>query len=178
MTKDLEGRLRQVEDRLEIGELIVRYALLLDDARWDELAELWTEDAVFASPSSRTEGRAAIIENFKFKHAPYSATWHDPHGSVIDLIDADHARGTVIGYAELGKQDCTIATSIRYLDDYRRVDGTWRFASRHVLSMYGMPLPDLIAGGFGSELRKRWPDRGLAAAELPDYAQNFPGYPA
>lgn len=178
MTENLEDRLRKVEDRIEIADLIVRYALLLDDARWDELAQLWTVDAVFASPSSRTTGREAIIENFKVKHAPYSATWHDPHGSVVELVDADNAKGTVIGYAELANEKGTMATSIRYLDDYRREEGMWRFASRHVLSMYGMPLTDLVAGGFGTEQRKRWPGRDLAAAELPDYAQRFPGYPA
>ncbi len=53
----------------------------------------------------------------------------------------------------------------------------WRFARRHVLSLYGMPMTELSEGGLGLDERKRWPGRPAAAAELPDYQRRFPGYP-
>lgn len=177
MTDSLEDRVRRLEDRFAINDLVVHYATLLDDCQWDALGNLFTEDGVFSSPNSRTVGRAAIVENFKVKHEPYGATWHDPHGIAVDFIDDEHARGTVIGYAELGKPGCTITTSIRYHDDYRRGDGRWRFAARNVLCLYGMPMPDLVAGGLGETARKRWPGRDVAPAELPDTTRRFPGYP-
>jgi hypothetical protein len=177
VTESLERRVRRLEDRFAINDLVVAYATLLDDAQWDALGELFTTDGVFASPNSTTSGRAAIIENFKVKHAPFPATWHDPHGIAVVFDDDDHARGTVIGYAELGQPGVTITTSIRYQDDYRREDGAWRFAKRHVLSLYGMPSSVLAAGGLGVRDRKRWPGRPAGPAELPDFERRYPGYP-
>jgi hypothetical protein len=177
MTTSLEQRVRRLEDRFAINDLVVRYATLLDDAQWDDLGELFTEDGVFASPNSTTVGRAAIVENFKAKHAPFPVTWHDPHGIVVEFDGDDLARGTVIGYAELGSPDVTVATSIRYQDDYRREGGRWRFARRHVLSVYGMPMGELVTGGIGVSERKRWPGRPDAPGELPDFARRYPGYP-
>lgn len=173
----LEARMRSLEDRVEIGELIVRYALLVDDAQWTELAELFTEDAVLASASFRVVGRAAIIDSIKAQHEPYTATWHDPHGRVVELDDESHARGTVISRAELARADVTMTASIRYHDDYRREDGRWRFAARLMLSMYAMPVTEFVAGGFGRQERKLWPGRPASIAELPDYEQRYPGYP-
>lgn len=173
----IESRLRRIEDRFAINDLVVHYATLLDDCQWDAVGELFTADGVFSSPNSTTEGRAAIVANFKVKHEPYGATLHDPHGIAVDFVDDDHARGTVIGYAELGMPGCTVSTSIRYHDDYRRDDGVWRFARRHVLSLYGMPLADLAAGGLGEAERKRWPNRPVGPSELPDRERRFPGYP-
>jgi uncharacterized protein (TIGR02246 family) len=177
VSESLEQRVRRLEDRFAINDLVVAYATLLDDAQWDALGQLFTEDGVFASPNSTTTGRAAIVENFKVKHAPFAATWHDPHGIAVEFDDDDHARGTVIGYAELGQPGVTITTAIRYQDDYRREDGAWRFAKRHVLSLYGMPSSVLAAGGLGVQDRKRWPGRPAGPAELPDFERRYPGYP-
>ena len=177
MTDSLEQRVRRLEDRFAINDLVVAYATLLDDAQWDQLGELFTEDGVFASPNSTTVGRGAIIENFKVKHAPFPVTWHDPHGVAVEFDDDDNARGTVIGYAELASSEATVVTSIRYQDDYRREGGRWRFARRHVLSVYGMGIEEFVAGRLGDDERKRWPGRPVAAAELPDFARRYPGYP-
>jgi hypothetical protein len=176
VNQTLEQRVARLEDRFAINDLVVSYATLLDDAQWDALGELFALKGVFASVNTTTSGRAAIIENFKVKHAPFTATWHDPHGIVVDLIDHDHARGTVIGYAELGQPGLTLSTSIRYQDDYLREEGEWRFAKRKVLSLYSMPLSDLAVGGLGDQERKRWPGRTPGVADLPDYERNFPGY--
>jgi hypothetical protein len=173
----LEQRIARLEDRFAINDLVVSYATLLDDAQWDALGELFTLDSVFGSANSTTSGRAAIIENFKVKHAPFTATWHDPHGIAVDLIDENHATGTVIAYAELGATDLTLCTSIRYQDDYRREGGVWRFAKRHVLSLYSMPLSELAGGALGDRERKRWPGRPTGEAELPDFERAYPGYP-
>ena len=113
MADSLEHRIQRLEDRFAINDLVVQYATLLDDAQWDALGELFTTDGVFASPNSMTVGRAEVIANFKVKHAPFPVTWHDPHGIAVEFDDDDHARGTVIGYAELANADDTVVTSIR-----------------------------------------------------------------
>lgn len=177
VTDDLASRIQRLEDRWAISDLVVQYATLLDDAQWDALGELFTTDGVFGSPHSTTVGREAVVENFKVKHAPFTWTWHDPHGQSVEFDDEDHARGTVIGYAELGNADGTIVTSIRYHDDYRREAGRWRFARRHVLSLYGLPEHERAHGGLLTDKRKRWPGRPAGVAELPDYERAHPGFP-
>lgn len=176
MTEGLEQRVQRLEDRFAINDLIVSYATLLDDAQWEALGELFTEDGVFGSPHSTTTGRQAVVENFRLKHAPFTWTWHDPHGQLVEFDGNDSARGTVIAYAELGNDETTVVTSIRYHDDYRRVDGRWMFARRTVLSLYGLPDVER-ATGLAQRERRRWPGRPAAAAELPDYGRAHPGYP-
>jgi hypothetical protein len=177
VSETLERRVQRLEDRFAINDLVVNYATLLDDAQWDELGELFAVDGVFASPNSTTVGRAAVVANFKVKHGPFPATWHDPHGIAVEFDDDDHARGTVIGYAELASAEAAVVTSIRYQDDYVREDGRWRFAKRHVLSFYGMSVQEHAAGGVGLDDRKRWPDRPVSPSELPDFERRFPGFP-
>lgn len=173
----VETRVRRLEDRLAISDLVVTYATLLDDRQWERVGGLFAHDGVFAGPNSTIEGRDAIVENFRVKLAPCAWTLHDPHGHAIEIDDDDHARGTVIGYSELGTSQTTLCTSIRYLDDYRREDGRWRFARRTVLSLYGVTVDDRNHGGLHHAERKRWPGRPAEVAELPDYDRRFPGYP-
>jgi len=172
----LEDRVQRLEDRFAIGDLIVRYAVLLDDMLFEDVGMLFTEDGVFASSNSVTTGRQAIIENFRVKHAPFPMTLHDPHGSAVMFIDESHARGTVIAYAELANEQHTIITHIRYQDDYRKEDGVWRFAKRLVLSTYAMTVDDFNGGRAGQDQRKIWPNRPAGDAELPDKTQQYPGY--
>jgi hypothetical protein len=172
----LEDRVRRIEDRFEINDLLVSYAVLLDDRQFESVGRLFTEDGVFASPNSTTHGRSAIAANFEDKHAPFTMTLHDPHASSCNFTGPDDARGTVLGYAELANAEHTIITNIRYQDDYRREAGAWRFARRHVLSVYGMTVADFVSGRAGGAERKRWPGRPVGPAECPDVEQRFPGY--
>lgn len=172
-----EQRVQKLEDRWELNDLVTKYALLLDDAQWSGLGQLFTEDAVFASPTSSTTGRENIVRNFQVKHDPFPVTWHDPHAMVVDFNGENHARGTVIAYAELAQPGATVATSIRYHDEYRREDGRWRFARRFVLSLYAMPLIELVSGGMAEQDRKKWPGRLAERTELPDFNREFGGYP-
>ena len=61
------------------------------------------------------------------------------------------------------------ALAARYADEYVRLDGRWRFASRQVRTLYAMTHAELASGGLAWELRKRWPHRTPAPAELPAY---------
>ena len=45
----------------EIRDQIARYAILFDDKSWDEFAELWAEDAVWAGPGMEFTGKAELM---------------------------------------------------------------------------------------------------------------------
>jgi len=75
----------------------------------------------------------------------------------------------VLGFSEQASERHTVITSFRYSDEYVRLDGRWRFASRQVRTLYAMTHAELASGGLAWRLRKRWPHRAPAPAELPAY---------
>jgi len=83
-------------------------------------------------------------------------------------VIGDHATGTVLAHAELALEGTTYQVGLRYVDTYRREDGTWLFGSRTVCFLYFMPLGDLVNGGLGAPDRKRYPDVGPIPADLPE----------
>jgi len=165
----LEVRIARLEARAQIQELLVRYTLLIDEHEFDELGELFVPRARFGSPGSAHVGRAAIVANYRKLGELYPVTLHEARGSVIELVDDDHATGRVVGFSEQANAEHTVITSFRYYDDYARVDGRWCFASREVRTVYAMTHTELAAGGLSGQLRKRWPHRAPTRAELPAY---------
>jgi len=97
----------------------------------------------------------------------YPVTLHEARGFVLEFRDDEHARGEVLGFSEQASGRHTVVTSFRYDDEYVRLDGRWRFASRQVRTLYAMTHAELASGGLAWELRKRWPHRAPALAELP-----------
>ena len=63
MTNDLslENRIQILEDRENIREAVYRYAWLLDEKKWDNLLELFCEDAILiVHPYGQHEGKNEI----------------------------------------------------------------------------------------------------------------------
>jgi SnoaL-like domain len=163
----LESRIARLEARQEISQLLNRYALHIDDHEFEALGRLFTLDATFGSPGRVTTGRAEITAMYADRGALYPISLHIVHGLVLDFDDDDHAHATVLAFSEQANDSQTVITQFRYHDKYVRVDGDWLFAGRNVLTLYAMSHAELAAGGLTQELRKRWPHRDPAAAELP-----------
>jgi ketosteroid isomerase-like protein len=168
MGVDIERRLALVEARLALQDLVARYALAVDDHDLATLGDCFTEDGVFGSPNSpRSNGRAEIVRAFQERFARYGATVHVPHFQLLHEIGETSARGTVVGHAETATEDDTLVTAFRYEDEYAHDSGRWRFRSRHIRTIYAMPMRDLSAGGLSWIERKRWPGVAPSPAELP-----------
>ena len=76
-------------------ELIVRYAYLNDEHRFDELAGLFTEDAVLYRPSAPDQairGRDAILASFRKRPAD-TITFHVCSDILIEVQDEGRAQG-------------------------------------------------------------------------------------
>ena len=125
----------QLTAREEIRDLVTRYNSNGDSGRFAHVIELFAGDAVMELRDRLYTGHAEIITIFtgaqqqiRSGESPayvrhYTATHQ------IDLIDHDTATGRLyyavvspIGLDHWG----------RYIDDYRCVDGQWRFARRRV----------------------------------------------
>ena len=170
----LDRRIARLEARAEIAELLAQYAFLLDDHEFDALGDLFAPDARFGSPGSMHVGRDAIVANYRALGEVYRVTLHEARGFVLEFADDDHARGEVLGFSEQASDQHTVVTSFRYADEYVRLDGRWRFASRQVRTLYAMTHAELASGGLARDLRKRWPHRAPARAELPPYRHDSP----
>jgi uncharacterized protein (TIGR02246 family) len=111
-----------------IRDQILRYAIFLDDKNWDELAKLWTEDAVWAGPGMEFTGRDGVMEFLSGCLPDDYSGKHLNAPSLIELTgpDSAHALTDVVWIA----QDFEIQVAARYDDDVVRVDGTWLFVRR------------------------------------------------
>lgn len=137
----LEQRVRRLEDREEIGELIARYGFEIDERNLPGIADLFTADAVVRSSDGvmQAEGREAVIEQFHGRFSVLGPSNHFTHDRVVtfDPTDPDRATGLVISHAEMTREGKAMLACIRYYDEYRRcADGRWRFRERLLSFFY------------------------------------------
>ena len=170
MSTDLERRIARIEAREAIRELVFDYSTAVDDRNFQRINEIFCADATFSHADGRdaTVGRDAIVDFYRVRTGLMGPTYHYPHSHRIDFSDDDNATGTVLAHAELALDATTYQVGLRYADTYRREGGTWRFGSRTICFLYFMPLSDLVNGGLGAPDRKRYPDVGPVAADLPE----------
>ena len=136
---DLEARVQRLEDLHEIGQLRARYCQYLDDGRWDDLVDLFTEDGSFVGLSTAT-GHEALRSFFpSLQEGPLKAWWHFSSNETIDL-DGDHATGETWLDQPCIVDDQPHIAAGRYADRMRRCgDGRWRFEERKVTFFFWSP---------------------------------------
>jgi hypothetical protein len=149
---DLLDRVRRLEDRAELRELADRYCLAIDDSDWDALLAMFTDDAEMAGVTGRHE----VVGVLRSIRSGYGRTIHTATGQTLDFTGDDHARGVVAGRAELAIAGQSVLCAMRYLDDYARVAGRWRFARRSIRFSYALPQADM-AEAMTAGQPVRWP---------------------
>ena len=166
---DILRRLRRIEDRFDLSDLVARYGQLLDDRDLDAVAELYSEDSSFDSLTGPVSGRRAVVGYYAERLGAGGVTYHYPHSQVITFSDDDDdsATGVVHAHAEMEIDGITLVIALRYLDEYSREGGRWRFRSRTAQQLYALPL-DELATQLGSDTRKRWPGMEPMAADIPE----------
>lgn len=124
--------------REAIRDLVARYNANADAGRFAEVVELFTDDAAIELPGEVVEGRAGIDAMFRdvrtqvAASSPPGTTPHLRHFTAtlqIDLIDPEHATSRC--YFQVLMPEGLDHWG-RYVDEYVRVDGEWRFARRRV----------------------------------------------
>ena len=124
--------------RESIRDLVARYNANGDSGRIDPMAELFADDAIMTiAPDTRHEGRKAIHAFFcgiasgtrgdQAKGGGWKYIRHYTATHQIDVLGPGEARGRCY-YAVL--TDRGLDHWGRYLDEYRRIDGNWKFWRR------------------------------------------------
>jgi hypothetical protein len=129
----LEERLDRLEARDRIAELRYEYAYRIDDRDWRGWTDLFTEDATCDYEGWGTiEGREDLLTFAEEVVADaFLFTAHVMHHPVISVHeDGETAAGRWYVEVHDARTDGTARWRIgRYDDQYRRVDGDWKFAS-------------------------------------------------
>ena len=134
----------EAADRLAIRELFDAYAHCADRRDAEGQMALFTEDTQFVvymdaksvEPTQELHGRAALAPVFDNLNQ-YSATRHFNGQSTV-VVDGNKASGESYAIAhhvtigDDGRRTLMVA-SIRYLDQFVKLDGTWYFAERKLL---------------------------------------------
>lgn len=129
------------ETRLALADLVHRYAALVDDRRFDDVVDLFTEDATLSlpnppeslEPTELHRGRAEIGDAVAAV-AAVTRTQHAIVGEVYTTGSSGEAHGRIACIAHhwsvRDEQVTDIAWHLRYDDEYVRSAGEWLFHSR------------------------------------------------
>ena len=121
--------------------LVSQYAYLNDERRFEELAELFTEDAVLYRPSApdpAIQGRPAILETFRKRPAD-AMTFHFCSDIIIDVQSRHAAQGRsrILLLSTVRQPDGTASqaeTTVPvpgiFRDSFRLTEKGWKFAER------------------------------------------------
>ena len=152
-----------------IERLKYAYLRCLDQKLWDDLEQLFTEDATasYGGGAAVFENRAGIMDFLRTAMGSNSMlTSHKCHHPEIDLTGPDTAKGVwaledvVVLSGEDGKGGVTIRGAAFYSDEYVKVDGQWRIKHtgykrtyEEIQSRDGVPGLRLTADWFATDGR-------------------------
>ena len=126
---ELPAAVQRLVDRAAIEQLKARYFRCVDLRRWDELGDVFTEDADLRAGEEHAVGREAIVALI--------STWldgvrtvHHGHMPEIEFLDGDRASGVwaMFDLAERPGQPLRVGFG-HYHEVYVRDRGTWRIAA-------------------------------------------------
>lgn len=183
MTGPLDARVRRLEDREEIRQLIARYGYVVDGRDIEGIPRLFTPAGRFRSRDGVIDatGRPAVVEAFHGRYAALTFSLHWTHDVIVepDPADPDRATGIVGSHAEVCRNGTPMIAALRYDDVYRRHEGRWLFEDRLLSFVYYVPV-DQYRQALGATDRMRAYAEPRAAdlhESLPswqDYARRFP----
>lgn len=138
------------EDERLIRRTLALYGPLLDDRRFEDWGELFTEDAEWTIPGASFKGRANVVAGVGAMEPPASG-WvkHLSYPPVIEITSPTTARAwsdlaALLRDAQTGRW--SIVAVGRYYDDLEKRGGAWRFRRRLAdIDTAASPLPDLNA---------------------------------
>jgi len=163
----LEERIRRLEDRAEIQDLVAAYFRAVDDDDYAVVAWCFTPDAQFvASGFTGDRSREAVVAFLKLARSGMGQTVHTPNYVQIEFTGDGAARGLVSAHLELGLDDKTHYGAVRYMDEYRRVDGVWQIAFRDMKSVH-MGAWSQVESSLTTALNVRWPGADPLPSDCP-----------
>jgi hypothetical protein len=128
-----------LEDRLEIQDLVVSYARLLDLRQFDELAGLFAVGGVLELPDKKLHGVERIKAHFQAASAQWRPKDRLHHVDSVWVCSCDWDCAVRSHYFETGwssvRDEPVLLTSGVFEDLIVHNDGVWKFSSRKFESL-------------------------------------------
>lgn len=164
---NLEERVRRLEDRAELNDLVVSYFLAADGDDLEGVGNSFTATATFsASGAIAAEGRNGIVDFIRMSREQMGLTIHTPHYAQFTFDGSDRAKGLVGAHLELVLGGTAVYGAVRYVDTYERVEGRWRIHRRDMRTIHIAPWLE-VGAAFESATPVRWPGAPAAASDYP-----------
>jgi SnoaL-like domain len=133
--KSMEAAFQAVIDREEIRTLPVRYCHTVWQKDLDGYVNLFTQDGSISTSDSSlpaTTGRENLRKMIstglaEMKPRPFI------HNHVVELLGPDRAKGRCYIEVKLVRNGKKHAMAGWYNDEYAKVNGEWKFKSRHIV---------------------------------------------
>ena len=136
---ELEKRIRVMEDIEAIKKLKAKYFRCVDKKLWDEMEEVWVEDAVadYGMGIELLQGRKAIVEFLKKNLGRDSMiSAHQGHNPEIDITSDTTAKGVWVLNDRLIIQTIATSSAWRYYEDeYIKANGEWKKKSTKITNI-------------------------------------------
>ena len=164
---ELEQRIKRLEDRAAIDDLVVRYFLAADGDDMEGVGNSFTTNATFSSSGTISgTGRDGIVAFIASSREHMGLTLHTPNYSLYTFIDDDHATGLIGAHLELVLGGKSILGAVRYEDSYVREASGWLISSRDMRSIFVAPWDELEAA-MRSDKPVQWPGGEPTATDFP-----------
>lgn len=138
--RDLEARIRLLEDLEAIKRLKYRYFRCIDKALWDEIGDCFAEDGVADyGEYGVIEGRVAIAKFFKEGIGPaYSMCVHQGHNPEIDMTSDTTATGIweLDNFMVTTEPIVGLWIAAWYEDEYVKEKGEWKIKRTKVIFIF------------------------------------------
>lgn len=163
----IEQRVRRLEDRAAINDLIVAYFLAADGDDLEGVRASFANDATFSSSGAiSASGRDSIVDFIQAARGNMGLTIHTPHYAQLSFEGDDAANGLIGAHLELVLDGTSVCGAVRYVDRYVQAGDRWLIAARDMRTIYIAPWLQ-VGEAFASNVPVRWPGATPSASDYP-----------
>lgn len=141
--------LQEISDRMEIQDLLYAYADIIDQKNFDQLRDIFTEDAfIDYSVYGGAAGTLEEIITFLKEAMTIFPNTHHLNANVQIKVAGDTGSGKVMCFnpqeMDLGETTQTFMLGLWYVDKYQRTDKGWRISERVEEKSWKFNVPDFM----------------------------------
>ncbi len=135
---------RILETYFEIQSLIYQWAHCLDQGKYSEIPDLFTDEGIYIFDENwDIRGRAQLEARYRDRAATDRVARHVSTNLIISVLNSDRASGTgtLTVYRHVGAGlGSTVPASVQdFKDIYEKSsDGRWRFAERRLTQVFAL----------------------------------------
>jgi hypothetical protein len=140
--------LQEVSDRLEIQDLLTAYSHAIDFRNWDELDDVFTEDAMIDyTEMGGIRGNLKEIKDFLSSVMPTFPSYQHMVATSKVTLEGDVAHGKTICYNPMvmplgGDETQVFFCGLWYRDEFVRTPKGWRIKDRYEERSYFHNQPE------------------------------------